>query len=233
VEYDLDLLEYSIDYYKGLGVDELFYVLNTIDADSPNLKKALRILDKHPDIHRDIWIGDFYAVWKKEWKEKIVKGHVGDNDWLITIDTDEFYDFPIGLRELIGVCETKGHHCVVGQFVERISEDYTLPDIDDSRSLWEQYPISSREHVKDHITVDKVLLRKGYIPLSPGHHFPNIELDTNLFYPAILDVHHFRWRGCLIDKLEDRSRVWKEFTNLDVSHLEKFIDYYKKKGTML
>ena len=56
VEYDLDIVEYTIEYYRDMGVDEMFFVLNTTDKDSPNLKKAVEIMDKYNYISYIIWI---------------------------------------------------------------------------------------------------------------------------------------------------------------------------------
>ena len=233
VEYDLDLLEYSIDYYKELGVDEFFIILNTIDENSSNLKEATNILDKYSNIHKSIWIGEYFSKWTAQKNKDFIKDYVRDNDWVITIDIDEFQDYPMGLRELITICEKRNYHCVIGKLIDRISKDGKLKPIDKNRSLWEQYSINTNLFNKHYFVNDKVLLRKKYITLHPGHHFPVPGISDILVYPEMLNVDHFRWRENLRQKLDDRMRIWQKLGQRNCSLIKKMFDYYDEQGTLL
>ena len=237
VEYDLDLLEYSINYYKKLGVDELFYILNTTDTDSPNLKKGIKILDKYPDIHRDIWIGKYTSLWKKEKENEIVKDYINEDDWIMTVDVDEFYEFPMNIKSLIILCEEKGYHYIKGKFIDRISKDCKLKPINKNKTLWEQYPVNNNLYylIKNitngyNFNYNKILLRKNFVELSTGQHEVKDKYKYRR-YLQNLDVHHFRWRKGLINKLEERANIKKKYKlgfDNEYYALKKICKYYKK-----
>jgi hypothetical protein len=234
VEYDLDLLEYFIEYYKDLEVDEFFVILNTIDKNSHKLKEGIKILDKYTNIHREIWIGDFYMTPKARKKRAIIKDYVGDNDWIITADVDEFYEFPMGLRELITICEKKNHHCVAGKYVDRLSIDGKLKKIDKKKSLWEQFPIDIQFSKQYYRHVEKIILRKNHVAISDGHHYVRSSLEKHLIFPMFLKVYHFHWIEGLINKLEDRISIWKKVNpSIDDSNHLRLLKHYDEYGTLL
>ncbi len=234
VEYDLDLLEYSINYYKELGVDEFFIILNTEDENSFNLKRAMKILDKYPDIHRSIWIGEYYGYIKGEKEKSVVEKVMGEDDWIITTDVDEFFDFPIDLRKLIAICEDQECQVVYGKIVDRISSDYKLKKVDKTKSLWEQFPINAKIYNQ---LKSKILLRRKKIDIyhggkSGGHHSFVDPMSVKI-YPDILKVYHFHWTNTLLGKLEERVEVWKKYGRNDWKSLQEVIDDYKKYGMLV
>lgn len=233
VEYDLDLLEYSINYYKDLGVDEFFYILNTTDPDSSNLKEGIKILDKYPKIHKKVWIGEFFALWKNKRKKDFIKDYIMGDDWVIIIDVDEFYDFPMGLRELITICEAKGYYSVLGRCVDRLAEDGRLKPIDKKKSLWEQFPINTEITKKYYFDYRKIVLSRNYADLSIGHHYLKSGLEKKLIYPEVLKVYHFHWIEGLIKKIEARLAIWEKISSRDCSNHLLLLSHYDKYGTLL
>jgi hypothetical protein len=222
-----DLLPYYLDHYRMLGVHRFVVACDpeTLDP-TGRLSDHLRaqpdiVLDALPKSFRRSQLVGFI-------EEEMRRKHAGPDDWIIPADLDELNQYPLPLPTLIAEFEANDFTHMGGVMRDRISPDGTLAPLlpfDQGVSIWRQYPweADATALIAGGWT-DKVLLSKGDVELSAGHHFPRYRESTR---PATHTgvAHHFKWRSELQSMLdwrienEKRARMpWQK----DSITLERF-----------
>jgi hypothetical protein len=231
VEYDYDIVSHSIKYYRELGVDRFLFILNTEDENSEKLKYVQNILRKYNIEEEMVWIGEFDDSVKTRNMEQIVLENTDSKDWVITIDVDEFHKYDIDLKKFIFYCEKKNYNCVWGRFVDRLTENGKIVDINEDTNIWDIFPVKTDMRYWNRTSYRKILLRKSYIKVKGGHHFC-VDDKKCKYFPYRMEVHHFKWRGELIKKLKRRVELFKKHNLLRfrMAAEQKVITIYKNEG---
>jgi hypothetical protein len=138
----------------------------------------------------------------------LAKLGVKDDDWVITADLDEFYEFPCRIGIEIDRLEASGADGVIGHFVDMVASDGTLPPAKHFAMLSMQYPVETRmTELFLRGGTRKVMLHRPWVNLSPGHHGASIHQhmdhpDPKMFYGGgDYKVRHYKWRASLVRHL--------------------------------
>ena len=229
VEYDYDIVSHSIKYYKELGVDEFLFVLNTEDENSEKLIEVQNILKEHGIKEKEVWIGEFEDHTKKDNMERVVYKNTNLEDWVVTIDVDEFHKYYVDLRKFIGYCEKMDYICATGELVDRLTETGEITDINENSDIWKTFPVKTNIRYWNATTYFKVLIRKANVDVSTGHHMA-ININPARICRINMEVHHFKWRGDVLQKHKDRARIFGKRRDLDWDAAQRIIDRYRKNG---
>ncbi len=243
VDFDYDILPHFIKYYKDLGVDEFLIVLNTKIGGSDRLAYCQDILRDNGIEEKMIWEDEYDPVMHTDILMKLNKKYVDSESWIMTIDVDEFHEYPFDLRKFITYCEENNINFVSGRFVDRLTSDGKIVSIDINTNLFEAFPEKAEIFRNTfHGCHWKVMLHKAYLELIPGQHFVDeSEYYTPKGFPEVLSVNHFKWRGDLIENnayrralfIKNKDR-WKNHMYKGSDWTEecgKVVDEYKKRGT--
>ncbi len=176
-----------------------------------------------------IWVGEFSRI-RQKYLEELICTATMPNDWIVMIDIDEFHEYPNGLRELIYECEESHYDCVMGRFLDRQALAERLIPYNPGRSLWEQYPLTTRfSEEKLKTPSDKIMLKKAYVPFVLGHHHPDLKKIKNVsIYPQQLNVHHFKWRAGVLKKLSERVQLLKRLEYDWWVQSQRAINYFEE-----
>jgi len=171
ITYDFKLFQHWWKYYRSLGISNFVVAVGDfIDPSLPvKFKKAYGSVDgiKIVPISERFKKTGFEANNKEETRQR----YICAKDWMIPADLDEFIQFAEPIHDLIERMKEKKCNHVTGEFVDRLSPDGQLTEIDPQKNIWEQYPLEasvSADLVK--CWCRKVVLLKGDVPLIPGAH---------------------------------------------------------------
>jgi hypothetical protein len=132
------------------------------------------------------------------------------SDWIVWADIDEFQIYPDRLPSLIDAAERSGIDYFGGLFVDRTTEDGSLPAFDPGRPIWSQFPRQS-QITRDLTTActEKVVCARSRVRLTPGNH---AVCDQSLAgRQALVEVHHFKWDASVVPRLRRRlTPQWQE-----------------------
>ena len=138
------------------------------------------------------------------------------NDWWVVADIDEFHLYPNDdLQRVILDCEENGWDIVRGGFIDRIGEGGTFPLINDSESIWKQFPnMGFFRYPMSGACPNKVCVMRGRVELTYGQHYAKIDGHTTWRWqgwnhPLIapidthsVQVHHFKWDESCIERIK-------------------------------
>jgi len=138
------------------------------------------------------------------------------SDWWIVADDDEFHVYSKHLEQIIEECEYNGWDLVRGGFIDRVGIDGTFPVINNDEDIFKQFPMMGFfRYPLSGACPNKVCIMKGYVELTPGQHYANIDghttwkwqgwnhpliAPTNEYY---VQVHHFKWDSTCVDRIKD------------------------------
>ncbi|MEM7721275.1 MAG: glycosyltransferase family 2 protein [Pseudomonadota bacterium] len=231
VAYDLPLLPHFIRHYVALGVapDRMHIILNSAEADDPNIEAAREIADSFGVRHVETWIEPYTSdrMWEK--RREMQARHATSADWVINADVDEFHEYPLPLHEFLTACDAMGVNAVSGVFIDRLTADGRLVDVAPAPTIFEQFPIraevtyslfGSGEFHGLGGTMKLMAMRGMIMPRRGGHgpmHHPNIvhlygeKLDEFVFlmqpaqrFRVPTRAHHVHWTASLRDRLQKR-----------------------------
>jgi hypothetical protein len=237
VEYDYDIVSHFIKYYKDIGVDEFLIVLNTDVPNSKKLKEVQNILRGYGIEEKQIWYEKYDFIKHTQILMDLIESQVEEKEWVITVDIDEFQEYFCDLRKFISYLEKNHYEYAVGTFVDRISIGGDIVKINNDTDLFETFPVRTKL-TKDIMYsnrnfIQKVVIHKSYIKLDFGQH-RCIEEEEKKYRSCkhLIDVHHFKWRGDLIQNTIDRIEMFK-INNLGSRQLQSFLDFYEKNGSLI
>jgi len=125
----------------SIGVSPLrcLLTLHTDNVQSGSLQTMMAVLIKY-DLYYDIYEG--------KWSSESLTFHqlhkllsvVKSDDWVLTVDSDEFHEYPMYLPAFLAKCDEQGYTFVRGDFADRTTSSGKLLDLRSNISIWKQYP---------------------------------------------------------------------------------------------
>lgn len=209
---DVDTFPHLIRHYRAAGIESFLLIRQAESIDDP----AYRRLEEHA---RDVGVEFFHShigPYGLDLHQRLIRHAMDEHpdDWYVVADSDEFHVYDRPLHELVELCEKGGYDYVSGCFLDRVAVDGTFPEIGEE-SLWEQYPLAG--------SVSAALLRA--LPLKVGLVRGGVELLTGQHgapearalprSESEIQVHHFKWTGAVLRRLEQRSSRVEGATALD------------------
>jgi hypothetical protein len=162
------------------------------------------------------------------------------NDWWVIADIDEFHLYPNDdLEKLLSDCDNRGYDIVRGGFIDRIGRGGEFTELVDDTSIWEQFPNAGFfRYPMSGANPNKICLMKGYVELTSGQHYANINGNTTWKWqgwnhPLIsqdntVQVHHFKWDKTSIDRVKAVAGVNQKYAYSD-EYSKMFIELNKSK----
>lgn len=262
VENDLPYLGHFIRHYERLGVapENFRLILQTTDPDSPRLRTAREILERHGVAPARLWTEPYSsrAMWEE--RRRLQQEVAGPRDWVVSADVDELHEYPAPLGEIVAWCEREGHDIVQGPFIDRLPADGRLTEVPppEQTSLAEACPVQTelRHHIGGHTrnvnlggSVNLMLIRGDVMPSIGGHNalpsatihryalggplwrFRRLSEPRFLFSMPFL-VHHYKWTAGLVHRLRDRLDH-QEMTQAGREYTEKVVAFFDGGGVSM
>lgn len=196
------LVEHFLEYWTP-QVDKFFITLNQRLKDQDCLERYETILAKFGIKTHRFWEGDFDSLRKQKYfAEDFKEGK--PTDWMLTLDSDEFYILPMKVSKYLAEVSQGGYDCVLGRFVDRVDHEGRLKPIE-AGPLDLQFPITCQIAKLVHgptTCIDKVFAARPSLKLSGGHH----KAYGNP-HPTVLDTHHFKWDSLLLERMKQRLDI--------------------------
>ncbi len=196
--YDIRLAEWHLQHYKALGVTR---ILLDIQTGSGNTDLLLKDVEKAAEKHgaEIVYTEPGRYLGTRQRRERLVDRFCEPGDWLVVADVDEFHEYPASLHRIVHYCESGGYDFVMGELVDRLACDGTLPDLDE-RPLSAQFPLGS--NLTRNLCggwARKVVICRNNVSLGEGNH----EALSGTCCPQdriYVPVHHFRWDSLVLEK---------------------------------
>ena len=169
LDFDLCLLDHFITHYRSLGIQpENFLIVLNVFKDFENLELGLKILKKHGIKPSDIWCQEYESQEKWSRVHYIISKKVRDVDWVIHPDSDEFFQFPASLPELLSRMDESGINAAQGFLIDRLSSDGTIKDVSKDNSIFDQFPARANFSNLIGLTGVKLMAYKGNLRANNG-----------------------------------------------------------------
>lgn len=193
---DTDLVPFFVRHYSRLGATE-FHVLiygtqdhmdqtiSLIEGEGAKATAIGVIGEEHfAARHRDVYIGHYH----------------GRNGWAFFNDLDEFVD--LTPEQVHKITRSGKWPYIKGLWLDRVSEDGSLQDITPGVPLDEQFPMCAK--VRAHMNSGQLVYVAA--PWGPYMHHPNVcqRGRARLHKAFQATVHHFKWQGNALRRLERR-----------------------------
>ena len=233
IGHGVNLLPHFIRHYRDM-VDEIHIVVYK-NKQNPNIEAEVN------------------EIIKDEFRVNIVKVHSGTSfhwetvtdlynkvkndfpdDWWVVADIDEFHVYTISdLKGLTDNCDLNGWEIVRGGFIDRIGKDGDFPTINKNPdiNIFDQFPMMGFfRYPMSNACPNKICLMKGYIKLTSGQHYAEINGETTwrwqgwnhpLIAPFDVQVHHFKWDSTCFKRMKDIIR-----TNADYAASSEYQSMY-------
>ena len=218
-----NLLPQFIEHYQT-QVDEIHIVVYVSDI-AVNLEKEVNdIIKNYDNIMIVKVVKERVFDWDKVTTLYNFMKYKKPNDWWVIADIDEFHLYPNdNLDKLINDCQENGWDVVRGGFIDRIGDDGTFPELNDT-SIWEQFPNGGFfRYPMSNACPNKICVVKGKIEITSGQHYAKINGHTTWgwqgwAHPLIapyethsVQVHHFKWDKTSIDRVRAVANIKEEY----------------------
>ena len=220
VEMDYVLVASFVEHYRKLGVVDFRFVVHSLSSSSPKLDLVLATLRDLGIQPANIWITENWNTGDNSMMHREVIKDCPDHAWVISADIDEFHEYPMRLPEFIEELESGRFDLVKGRLTERIAQDFSIPNLDTSKTLFDQFPLQVRFGIGN---PGKIMLHRKFVLTTPGHH--GFE-DAQCIYkvcPQILKVMHFKWFGDVRRKYTDPSVMAHHSLSWEFSAYDRYI----------
>ena len=147
---------------------------------------------------------------------EVVRRVVEPGEWYIVADLDEFH---------LLTPPSEHDSAVLARFVDRISLDGKLNEIDQTRTLDEQFPLCfNPSMIVPPMGTMKVAMVRAPAEFTAGHHMCTV----NAYAEDVGETHHFKWHGAkLLAWLQHRANL----THYDPSFESRaFLDHIARFG---
>jgi hypothetical protein len=211
-ETDLAYLPHFLKYYEA-QVDDIFCIVHTSDPTSPMFAQCKTLLiDKN--IKFETFIGEFTTSLKFQRLERLINKYKNPYSWILHSDVDEQHEYPNGIRNFLTSCDSQGISIVNGAFVERSTEDGSLPAIRFDSDISSQYP----KEFKLSFSLPKVCATRSFLHPTCGGWHQLIHGYTQEISTETIRVNHYRWVCTTRARYSTRRRQFKEkYENGDVT----------------
>ncbi len=203
---DCRLLPQLLEHYQAMGVDRLLVCGDLKEPLDPIKNKIKRICRQYDALFETTIDPGHDHVRVRQDRARQIQKYCDPSDWVINADCDEFHVFPNNLRHVLDYCDDQGFDYVHGTFVDRIAADGSLPVLDESRSVWEQFELGC--HITRNVLmarVDKVPASKAAVKLDGGYH--QVLGRTYRCCHYEVEVHHFKWDSEVLNRMKWRMEV--------------------------
>jgi hypothetical protein len=213
----LTTLRPMLEHYRTLGVQSFLIHVHLTAPSDPFLDEVRAVTSEFGVPIASVVVG--------KWQELIVRVYAQSrnrypNDWHILADQDEFHCYPCDLSELEEMCDKNEYDCVSGCWIDRIAADGGFPEIEQNRSVWEQFPIGAfLSYPIGAADPRKVVLTRSGVNLVKGQHFATNGRSCPIT-KAFVQVHHFKWLAGIVSNLEARAALLK--ADGYTQHVESF-----------
>ena len=244
-DYDHKILPSFIKHYYDLGIEDILITLQSNEK-GDKIEEARHVCSSFGIEPYDIWVGEYTSQEMHERRLATIE-HTNP-DWIIHADIDELHEWPDDPLKILE--ETKAN-AVQGVFVDRVSENGEMLEIDDSYCIKKQFPIKCNLMSKwfygswaPTTGLVKMMAYKQGLDISRGGHvaesleakyIQDIDLSsyadirtTRRKKSSPYKVHHFKWHKDTIEKLKRRVRVYKEKDYGWWRQSQNFLDYLDK-----
>jgi hypothetical protein len=211
----IEWLPQFLGHYRGLGVERAHLSLHFEPQVSPAVKRQrtdrAAAFAAECGFELTAAIVCVYDTFMLRSHHDQLQSQISDeSDWIVWADIDEFQVYPERLPSLIELAERTGIDYFGGVFVDRTTEDGSLPVFDPGRSIWSQFPHQC--HITRDLTTacpEKVACARSGVRLTLGNHAVCDESLTR--YEGRVEVHHFKWDASVIPRLQRRlTPDWRE-----------------------
>ena len=169
LDFDLPLLRHFIEHYLSIGIqpENFLFVLNVF-KDKGNLQKGLKILSEYNIFPKDIWCYEYESEEKWQRVHMVLNKHVKQEDWVIHPDSDEFFQLPHHLNQIVSAMNHQGINAVQGFLIDRLSSDGKIKDVDSNKSLNDQFPAKANLTNLIGLAGVKLMMYKGNLRANNG-----------------------------------------------------------------
>jgi len=238
----LDLLTHWLEHYSGLGADAILLAVGfTHEQDFLRgksykdniLPTVIEVAKHYPAQVYPFCFDEYHTMYTQHVRERVKElAGVKKDDWVMHADLDEFYEFPVPLRELTKIMEEANDWALHGHILDRVAEDGTLKPVVPHINIGEQFPIGC--HLTGRVfgaNTRKIMLCRGRVRVNAAHdntydgYWHRVPVGRLEQYIA----HHFRWTDRLIPRLRARLRG-KGIGTTYREEIMRFFNYWETHG---
>mmetsp|Transcript_24751 Transcript_24751/g.78237 ORF Transcript_24751/g.78237 Transcript_24751/m.78237 type:complete len:248 (+) Transcript_24751:1705-2448(+) len=199
--------------------------------------------------------GLYHDIYEGKWSSESLTFHqlhkllniVKNDDWVLTVDSDEFHEYPMFLPAFLAKCDKKGYNFVRGNFADRTTSSGKLSNLRPNKSIWKQYPLECQ--ITNSLglgTPKKIMAYKGFLRINRGHHrlascafflhrgylhltpfsssscLPHLtQFSQYSPYPRQLKVHHFKWMNGTYEAAVHKAKTWSHLAGNQGSNMSQ------------
>jgi hypothetical protein len=222
--YDVRILPAFVEHYARLGAEVVFVMVLELTEGLFDETERVGLRCKLP-----VQCYKAAARWQKSKLEGENKNELRrqvrltPQDWYVPADLDEFIRFDESLPTLIEKMSTGEFGYAKGTFVDRTTVDGTLTEYNQNIPISEQYPRQSRiGYEVTGMTDTKVVLARGHLAVSSGHHC--IVDESYKKYPKDFSIDHYAWRMGRLEALQRRLVNYRAL-GIKCDGLIRMLDY--------
>ena len=93
-----------------------------LDDNPARINDVTSMLNQYGIHDVTVWRGEFSSEEKFEYRKKDIK-QIGENDWIVVADSDEFHSYPESLPDFLAKLDNAGLVAVKGVLWDRVSKD--------------------------------------------------------------------------------------------------------------
>lgn len=210
-----DLLPQFLDYYSRIGVQRFVFSVRHPTDGSQAEAPIVDGFRNRVFIH---WQGPVPIQSDGEQDSTVINIlREGFSGWHVIADLDEFHDFGRPLPMVIAEAEALEKTGVALRFIDRITEDGSLPAIEGN--VDRQFPMAcnATEYIGGNL--QKVGLVRNDVQIGPGHHYCVGEVLQGPFY-----THHFKWKHGCNSRLKERITRYRSINVPWITESEKALE---------
>lgn len=248
-DWDVSIVPFWVKHYLRLGVEprNFLITLHTRFEDDRNIENVRKILTSFGIVPQRIWRGIFSSQEMWRYRNQSIET-IGDADWILIADSDEFHHYPEDIHRFFGKFEKAGYYAIIGFLWDRVATDYRLRKIQPGYSLYEQFPVMTMYLTKRFMGMahTKIMAHKKSVIGNRGNHkiFRGRGIGVTSDIKDVLDaralgcfgfdfwVDHFKWTGDILTKLEARVKFYRDQDYDWWQSYEKIITHYRKNGIL-
>jgi hypothetical protein len=219
-----ETLPWFLQHYTKLGIQSFHFIVQLYEnrkllAQVENLKTQFPI--QIHEVLSDYISGGDVQIRMSEIRCEIVP----NAEWSCLADPDEFQIYKKQLDKILDLCKHCNASHVSGLLVDRVARDGGLPKINASLDLEQQFPlVGNLTGALLGGCRNKVTLVRGDVATGPGQHFAD---EASVGLNSYVDIHHFKWRAGLLEKLQRRVAERKARGDLWWEESERFLNYFQ------
>lgn len=220
----INSLEYKllikfIEYYLKINIkpENMYIILHIqekykIDNDKYNnlsIRESINILNKHKIKFRIV--NHYSSKIKKDYVNSYIK-ELEINSWLIYPDLDEFFNYRNKcIYSFIDGMERKKISLINGIFLNRLSKNYELKEVNLKKNIFKQYPLTfydDDDKISKNYSKTKIMALKIYENTEYYNSHKILNYDKYKVYKKIYDVNHFKFTKYTIRNLKNKIKVY-------------------------